>query len=147
VIETEAEKEFSRGLKALQEDNSLAALVCFEKASTLEDRPVYCSYLGFCIAKERGQIQKGMLLCSAALEREPENSVHYLNLGRIYLVAGNKQEAITVFRKGLAFGPNQEIIGLLDAIGTRKPPLIRSLHRDNPINKFLGKLLGKLGLR
>jgi tetratricopeptide (TPR) repeat protein len=147
VIETEAEKEFSRGLKALQEDNSLAALVCFEKANTLGERPVYFSYLGFCVAKERGQIQKGMLLCSAAMEREPENSVHYLNLGRIYLVAGNKQEAIRVLRKGLAYGPNQEIIGLLDSIGTRKHPIIRSLSRDNLINKYLGKLLSRLGFR
>jgi tetratricopeptide (TPR) repeat protein len=147
VIETEAEKEFSRGLKALQEDNSLAALVCFEKANTLGDRPVYFSFLGFCAAKERGQVQKGILLCSAAIEREPENGVHYLNLGRIYLVAGNKQEAIRIFRKGLAYGPNQEIVWLLESIGTRKPPIIRSLSRDNLINKFLGKLLGKLGLR
>lgn len=147
MIETEAEKEFSRGLKALQEDNSLAALVCFEKANTLGDRPVYFSFLGFCAAKERGQIQKGILLCSAAIEKEPENGVHYLNLGRIYLVAGNKQEAIRVFRKGLAYGPNQEIVGLLEKIGTRKTPIIRSLSRDNLINKFLGKLLGKLGLR
>jgi tetratricopeptide (TPR) repeat protein len=147
VIETAAEKEFLKGLKALQEGDSLAALVCFEKAAGLDARPVYFSYLGFCVAKERGQVQKGMLFCKEALEREPENTVHYLNLGRIYLVAGNKQEAIGVFRKGLAYGTNQEIIGLLDSIGTRKPPTIGSLSRDNFINKYLGKLLGKLGLR
>ena len=147
MIETEAEKEFSKGLKALQEGNSLAALGSFEKAAGLESRPVYFSSFGFCIAKERGQVQKGIVLCREALEREPENTVHYLNLGKIYLVAGDKQEAIGVFRKGLAFGQNQEIIGLLDAIGTRKPPLIRSLSRDNPVNKYLGKLLSKLRFR
>lgn len=147
MTETEAEKEFSKGLKALQEGNTLAALVCFEKAAGLESRPVYSSYLGFCIAKERGQVQKGIVFCREALEREPENTVHYLNLGKIYLLGGNKQEGIGVFRKGLAFGSNPEMIRLLDAIGTRKPPVIRSLSRDNPLNKYLGKLLCKLGLR
>ena len=147
VSETKAEKEFANGLKALQEGNSLAALVCFEKASSLEARPIYSSYLGFCVAKERGQIQKGMLYCREAMEKEPENSVHYFNLGRIYLVAGDKEEAIRVFRNGLAYGLNQEIIGALDAIGTRSPQVIRSLSRKNPINKYLGKLLSKLGLR
>jgi len=147
VSETKAEKEFAKGLKALQEGNSLAALVCFEKASSLEDRPIYSSYRGFCVAKERGQVQKGMLLCREAMEKEPENSVHYLNLGRIHLVAGDKQEAIRVFRNGLAYGLNQEIIGALDSIGTRSPLVFRSLSRKNPINKFLGIILRKLGLR
>ncbi len=145
--ESEAEKEFAKGVKALREGNSLGALVCFEKAATLASRPVYASYFGYCLAKERGQVQKGMQLCSEAIEREPESAAHYLNLGRIYLVAGNKPEAIKVFRKGLAHGPNEEIIGLLDSIGTRKLPIFRSLSRDNPLNKYLGKLLSKLGLR
>ena len=147
MTETEAEKEFSKGLKALQEGNSLAALVSFEKAASLESRPVYFSYFGFCIAKERGQVQRGIAFCREAMEKEPENTAHYLNLGKIHLVAGDKQEAIGVFRKGLAFGHNREIVGLLDAIGTRKPPLISSLSRDNPINKYLGKFFRKLGLR
>jgi tetratricopeptide (TPR) repeat protein len=147
MSEMKAEREFSKGLKLLQEGNTLAALVCFEKASSLAARPVYSSYLGFCVAKERGQVQKGMLFCREAMEKEPENAVHYLNLGRIYLVAGSKQEAIRVFRKGLAFGPNEEISGLLDAIGTRSPLVIGSLRRDNLVNKYLGKLLSRLGFR
>ena len=145
--DAEAEKEFSRGLKALQEGNSLAALTFFEKAAGEGPTPLCISYLGFCIAKERGQVQKGIQLCREALEKEPENPLHYLNLGRIFLTAGNKQEAIRTFREGLARGPNQEIIDLLNAIGTRRPPVIPALGRDHPINKYLGKLLSKLGLR
>ncbi len=147
MIEREAEKEFAKGVKALWQGDSLTALVCFEKAAGLAPRPVYSSYFGYCIAKERGQVQKGMQLCSEAIEREPEYAAHYLNLGRIYLVAGNKPEAINVFRKGLAYGPNEEIIGLLDSIGTRNPLIFRSLSRKNPLNKYLGLLLRKIGLR
>jgi tetratricopeptide (TPR) repeat protein len=147
VNEAEAEKEFSRGLKVLEEGNSPAALTCFEKACGLGTSPSYSSYFGFCVARERGQVQRGILLCQAALQKEPENPVHYLNLGRIHLAAGDKLEAIKVFRKGLTYGPSQEIIGLLESIGTRKPPVFPSLDRFNPINKFLGKLLSKLGYR
>lgn len=144
---SEAEKEFARGLKALREGNTLAALTCFEKAAGSGSRPVYLSYFGFCVAKERGQVQKGLLLCREAMEEEPDNAVHYLNLGRIHLAAGNKQEAIRVFREGLAHGPDQEIADLLNSIGTRKAPVFASLSRNHPLNKYLGKLLGKLGFR
>lgn len=147
MSDMEAEREFARGLRFLQEGNAVAGLTCFEKASSLVARPEYFSYLGFCIAKERGQVQKGMLLCSEAVEKEPENGIHYLNLGRIYLTAGNKQEAIRVLRKGLAYGPNPEISGLLDAIGTRNPVIFSFLGRQHPVNKYLGILLRKLGLR
>jgi tetratricopeptide (TPR) repeat protein len=146
-MEPAAEKEFARGLKALQEGDSLAALSCFEKAANLGTSPTYLSYLGYCVAKERGQVQKGIGLCSDAMVSEPENGVHFLNLGRIYLVAGNKVEAIKVFRKGLAFGPNEEITGLLDSIGTRAPLIFPSLSRKNPLNRYLGKLLGWIGFR
>jgi tetratricopeptide (TPR) repeat protein len=145
--ETEAVKEFSRGLKVLQEGNSVAALPFFEKAAAVEPSPLCISYLGFCIAKERGQVQKGIQFCREALQKEPENPLHYLNLGKIFMTAGNKQEALRTFREGLARGLNQEITDLLNAIGTRKPPVIPALGRDHPINKYLGKLLSKLGLR
>ncbi|HEX8961135.1 MAG TPA: hypothetical protein VF775_06150 [Geobacteraceae bacterium] len=147
VSETEAGKEFTRGLKLLQEGNSLAALTFFERAFVLGDRPEYFSYLGFCIAKERGQVQKGTHLCREALAQEPDKTTHYLNLGKIHLVAGNKPEAIRVFREGLTNGANQEITDLLNAIGTRKPPVIAALGRNHPLNKYLGIILSRLRLR
>ena len=147
MSEMEAEKEFARGLRLIEEGNSLAALTFFERAFVLGTRPVYFSYLGFCIAKERGQIKKGTHLCEEALTQEPDNTTHYLNLGKVHLVAGNKQEAIKVLRESMTHGANQEILALLDKIGTRKPPVIASLGRNHPLNKYLGILLSKLGLR
>lgn len=144
---TEAEQEFARGLDAFRKGNSPAALAHFEKAAQIAAAPLHLSYLGYCIARERGQLKKGMALCQEALAQEPEHAVHFLNLGRIHLMAGNKLEAIRIFREGLAHGQNRELIAELDALGTRKPPVIRALHRDNPINKYLGMLLHRLGLR
>ncbi len=144
---TEAEQEFAKGLAAFRRRNSQAALVHFEKAAQLGAAPLHLSYLGYCIARERGQLKKGIALCQDALTQQPDLADHFLNLGRIHLMAGNKMEAIRIFREGLANGQNHEIIAELDALGTRKTPVIKFMHRNNPINKYLGKLFHWLGLR
>ncbi len=145
--DTEAEKFFANGLKALDQGDTLAALAFFEKAVQKEDKPAYCCYLALCIAKERGQFQHAVTLCEKAKARDPQNPIHYLNLGRIYLFAGKKTDAIRAFREGLGRDNDPEIIDELNKLGTRKPPIIPFLKRSNPINKFLGIILKRLGLR
>lgn len=145
--DAEAEKLFASGLKALAGNNTLAALAFFENAVRREDRPTYCSYMAFCIAKERGQFQLAVTLCEKAKAREPLNPVHYLNLGKIYLIAGKKSEAIRTFREGLTREKNLEIIDELDGLGTRKPPVFPFLKRSNPINRIFGLALKKMRLR
>ena len=143
----EAEHLYNKGVHYLLQGKSLAALSCFEHALNKEDSPSVWSYYAFCIAKERGQVRKAMLLCKDAIEREPDNPVHYLNLGRLYLFTRKKEEAITIFREGLTHATNEQIIDELNNLVPRKPSVIPFLHRDNPLNKYLGKILGKLGLR
>lgn len=145
--ETEAEKFFTSGIKALAQGDTLAALTLFEKAVQREEKPAYCSYLALCLAKERGQFQLAVTLCEKAKAREPQNPVHYLNLGRIYLYAGKKDDAIQTFREGLRLEKDQEIIHELNKLGIRKPPALSFLKRSNPINRFIGIALKKLRLR
>jgi len=144
---TEAEEFFTKGLNELAAGHGLSALVHFEKAIQLKEAPVYVSYLALCIAKERGQIRKAISLCEDTIKREPENPIHYLNLGKIYLHAGDKETAIHAFRAGLKYKINQQIIDELNKLQTRKPPVIPFLERNNPINKYLGIILTRLGLR
>lgn len=143
----QAENAFDRARESLADEDAVAALAYFEKALKLNDNPAWYSYLGYCVAKERGQVKKGIDLCLLSLEREQENPVHYLNLGMVHLVAGDKSEALRLFREGLAKGDNEEIRRRLSEIGTRKPPVISSLPRSNLLNKTLGYLLTRLGLR
>jgi tetratricopeptide (TPR) repeat protein len=145
--ETETEKLFASGLKAFEQGDTLAALGFFEKAVQGEEKPAYCCYLALCLAKERGQFQLAVTLCEKAKAREPHNPLHYLNLGRIYLYAGKKDDAIRTFREGLRHEKDQAIIDELDKLGTRKPPVITFLKRSNPVNRFLGAALKKAGLR
>jgi len=144
---TELKDLFSKGLEALTLGNTLSALAFFEKVIKIEGSPSALSYFAFCIAKERGQIGKAISLCKEALRIEPDNSAHYLNLGRIHLLAHKKIDAINVFREGLTHEANQQIIDELNRLVVRKPPVISFLNRNNPLNKFLGILLKRLGLR
>ncbi|MBE0426397.1 MAG: tetratricopeptide repeat protein [Nitrospirae bacterium] len=145
--DTELESLLNRGLEALNSGDTLSALVFFEKALKMENSPAICSYFALCISKERGQFSKAISLCEEEIKREPENTDVYLNLGRIYLFQNKREEAVKVFRDGLSHGINQQIIDELNKLGTRKPPVISFLKRSNPINKYLGIILKRLGLR
>ncbi|QXE92199.1 tetratricopeptide repeat protein [Geomonas subterranea] len=147
VPQEDAEKLFHRALTAFSAGEYQAALAQLERALKLEDNPLLHSYLGLCIAKERGQVKKGRELCQASLDLEPDNPVHYLNLARVYQVAGDKPQALDVLRKGMAAGGSEEILALLATLGTRKPPPLRFLSRDHVLNKWLGIALSRFGLR
>lgn len=142
-----ANELFEKGVAFLREDNPLAALTCFEKAYSLKKTPELQSYLGFCIAAERGKITEAIMLCNDALSHEPDNPVHYLNLGRVYLKANKKTDAIETLRKGLSFGENEEIHRVLDSLGPRKKPVLTFLRRGNFLNRYIGMLLNRLKLR
>jgi len=145
--QVEAAVEFERAREALDAGETLAALAHLEKSLSLHDNPSLKSYLGYCIAKERGHVKKGIELCRESILIEPEAPVHHLNLGKIHLLSGDKTEALRVLREGRAKGEHDEIMRLLTQIGTRKPPVFPSLSRDNPLNRYLGMLLSRLGLR
>lgn len=147
MLDRGAKRLFADGLEALSQGNTSSALAFFERAIEMDDRPVYWSYLAFCIAKERGSFEVAVALCGKARAREPENPVHCLNLGKIYLVAGKKADAIKTFNEGLSLGTSQEITEELNRLGIRKGPVLSFWERDHFVNKYLGILLKKLGLR
>jgi tetratricopeptide (TPR) repeat protein len=147
MIDMNPEALFNKGLESLARNEWTVALACFEKASGLQNIPIHNSFLALCIARERGQTNKAVALCRETLEAEPDNPVLYLNLGKIYLMQGKTEKAIEVYRTGLSQGENEEIITELQRIGNRRPPPLSFLDRDHPLNKYLGIILSRLGLR
>jgi tetratricopeptide (TPR) repeat protein len=66
----------------------------------------------------------------------------YLNLGRAYIAAGRKVEAIEAFEKGLKYDRTHfELKKEQRLLGIRKPPVVPFLSRSNPINKLIGIIL------
>lgn len=142
-----AQKKFDRAQQELDRGNVLAALSCLEQALSIWNDPHWHSRLGFCIAKQRGQLIKAFELCRSSIDNDPENPLHYLYLGKVHLVAGNTYEALQAFREGMIRGGSPELERMLETIGTRKSPVLSFLSRDNLLNKCLGIILARLGLR
>jgi hypothetical protein len=144
--------------------DTLGGLIALEGAPELRGIPVVNSYLAYCMAKERGQCREGIRLCLAALAAEPHNPAHYLNLGRIYVLTGQKAKAVTTFRKGLSSdavtdkSPAAEspadgkakqqalILAELRKLGIRRRPPSPSLPRGHVANRVVGKLLARFQL-
>lgn len=137
---------FSRGIEALQHEHLYLARVCFEKAFTAEPTPRHSSYFALALARSRGAIDEALPLAEDALRQAPDDPLHYLNLGRIYLLAGRRLEAAEIFRRGVRIERQPELLHELENLGTRRP-LFRFLHRDHLLNKHLGRLCAWLGLR
>ena len=136
-----------RGAATADQGNTLEALLHLENAARFGSTPMLTSYLGYCLARERGQFKKGAGLCLEALTHEPGQGVHYLNLGRVYLAAGNKGLAVKSFRQGLKFGRHSLISEELKRLGIRKPAVVPSLSRSHPLNKYLGLVFTRLHMR
>ena len=138
---------FAEGISVLKKGYTNLALSCFEAAYRQKQSPEIASHLGYCRAYIWCKYQEGIDLCQEAIYKEPENPVHYLNLGKIFLARQQKKLAIETFRKALDLRPSPEITAELDRLGTRKPPVFSSLSRCHPLNKYTGLLLSRIGLR
>jgi hypothetical protein len=154
-----------RAIFAIDRGDTLQGLIALECSPQLRTMPAVESYLGYCIAKERGEFREGVRLCQAALTAEPDNPAHYLNLGRVLLMTQDKAKAIATFWKGISKAPGGEmgvlvsrsqpgrsrehnlILDELRRLGIRKKSPFASLHRTHPLNRMAGKVLATLGLR
>jgi len=116
------------------------------------DDPVILSYYGCLQALVDKKYRSGVDTCKKAITllKKKKSSfgeevlypVFYLNLGRAYIAAGKKKDAIDAFEKGLQYDyGNNDLKKELRGMGLRKKPLVPFLARSNPINKYIGMLL------
>jgi tetratricopeptide (TPR) repeat protein len=102
---------------------------------------LYYSFLGYGIARIEGRVTEGLKLCQHSIKLEFYQPENYLNLARTHLMTKNRREAVEAIRRGLAIDPNNlELKALARELGVRRPPVIRFLSRDNPLNRLLGWL-------
>jgi hypothetical protein len=152
-------------ITAIDRGDTLHGLIVLEGLPSFLATAVARSYLAYCMARERGQFREAMRLCRGAVSDQPENPAHYLNMGRVLLLAGDKERAIATFWRGISRNAGPEgaavadwprsgmrreydlIMDELRRLGIRKPPPFTSLRREHPLNKLTGKLLSRIGVR
>jgi len=117
------------------------------------DDPFILSYFGCLQVLVDRRYRTGIETCkkalaiikkSASFGEEMLFPVFYLNLGRAYVAAGKKKDALETFQKGLKYdNTNRDLQKEVRALGMRKAAPVSFLDRSNPINKYVGMILRK----
>lgn len=144
---SDAEEFLAKGLEALEHGHIHLAMSCLEQAARYERTSIVSSHLAYCMALNGRDMDIAIAMAGEALAQEPYNPAFCLNLGRVYLLAGRREDAVRTFRQGVAYTKDQNLIDELEKLGIRKAPVFRRLHRDHFLNRYLGLLLSRLGLR
>lgn len=147
VISDQMDNLLKKGIEAAEKGYIHSAQVFLGQVAEKRETPELLSYLAYCQAKGQGRMHSAAQVCRDAIKQEPNNPTHYLILGRIMLLNGDKASAIAAFRQGLKTGSDIRIVNELNKLGLRRPPVIKILRRNHLLNRWLGKVFGLLGIR
>lgn len=130
------------GIAATEREDYEGALKLFSIVYTAGNEvPVNgLSYYGLCLAKAERKFNAGVQLCEKAIDSQFYDSAHYINLIKLFLSAKSRRKAVEVLETAIARMPTDPRVQAMRAeMGYRARPVIRFLHRDNPVNVILGK--------
>lgn len=132
----------AEGLLAFAARDLTGAHLAFERAHRLRPRePRAMSWYGVTLVLVEKNITLGVSLCEAGLRPRPDNPELLLNLARVHLALRQRERAARALTRGLAACPDHPaLLAAREALGTRRPPVIPFLSRDNLLNRVLGRL-------
>ena len=140
-----AEEYLELGLAYIKEKNWEAALNSLRESAKrfsppAAPPPILFSALGLALAMEENKVQEGLNQCRRALEKAPGQPEIYYHFGMVYLKAGKKEKAYSVFKGGLKINPDHAgMRSHLRKMGIRKKPILSFLPREHAINRFFGR--------
>ena len=137
------------GIFLLRRDEPREAMRILERAYRLDPRnPMTRSYLGLAMALARSGKKQAVELCEGAVKEVTFHAELYHNLGRVYLLAGDRRRARLAFLEALKLDQDDpDITQDLQTLGMRSYPPLSVVERDHPLNKYLGIALKRLRLR
>jgi len=106
------------------------------------DSALALSFVGMLRCVVDGKVDHGLDLCQRALRKDQRESLCYLNLSKVYLASGDRYSCVRTLHRGLKIrSPHREYLLIFHkTIGVRRPPILRFLSRNNPLNNLLGRL-------
>jgi tetratricopeptide (TPR) repeat protein len=134
------------GLALLYENKAWEALLLFKKALEKDSaNPFYLSYYGLCMAQVEKNATKALPFCQRAIQKNFIRPELYCNLGKVYLLKGDRRRAHQAFKKGLSIDKaNAELLKELRKMGARSRPVFPFLSRKNVFNHLAGFLRCKM---
>jgi len=147
MMNEELDSTIRKGIDAAEKGYIHSAQMLLAQAVEHRNTPELHTYLAYCLAKNEGRLSNAVRTCRESIKREPGNSLHYLILGRILLLAGEKDRAVRTFRQGLKTSPNPKIMAELKKLGLRKPAIFKNLDRHHPLNRLAGRIFSTIGFR
>jgi tetratricopeptide (TPR) repeat protein len=114
----------------------------FERAHRRDGRdPRFMSWYGVTLVLVERNSSLGIELCDQALRLVGPDPELLLNQARIHLSLKQRERAVRALVRGLELFPDDpRLVAARDAMGIRRPPVIRFLSRKNPLNRVLGRL-------
>lgn len=146
----EPEKLFQAGVVFLERlDRVGDALMAFKKAHELvPDDTRYASYYGLCLALAKRDTREAVPICMDAIRRDLYRPELFLNLGRVYLLARDRRRAHEAFCMGHRLDRRDPRINReLRRMGVRRRPPVPFLERGHVVNRWLGRVMARYGLR
>jgi len=144
-----------QGHDALKHQNYKDAAELFRRAIDLDrernkrfPEMRYLSYYGLSLAKAGLSRKVAIEACGTAVARQRNDPVLFLNLGRVYRLAGKTTLAMRAFEHGLELAPGNAILTKeLRRLDRRGKPVIRFMDRSHPVNRFLGQMRSRMNNR
>ncbi|NNF08167.1 MAG: hypothetical protein HKN21_15490 [Candidatus Eisenbacteria bacterium] len=145
-LEGSPSKLFQAGMVLLNKKETKQAVIAFRGAHEASpDEALYMSFLGLSMALARQNRREAIALCEKAARRQFFQSEIFYNLGRVYLIAGQREKAQIAFREGVNLDEtNPDNMRALEGMGVRRSPFFRFLPRSHKLNRYAGIAMKKI---
>jgi curved DNA-binding protein CbpA len=106
---TQAKMAFKNGIDHYKGGDFWRAEKYFRSAVSLSpDTPLYKSYLGLSLARQKRRGDEAVQFAQDAVKAEMYNSHYHVNLGIVYRILGRAEQAKKSLKEALTWNPNDE---------------------------------------
>ncbi len=110
------------------------------KVETSSVPSLFFSYLGYGMARDRGELEEGLRLCRRAVSIDVYQPENYGFLARALLLKGDRRAAFDILARGLQLDARHpSLIQLRGDLGERRRPVLPFLPRGHFLNRTLGR--------
>jgi curved DNA-binding protein CbpA len=100
---------FKNGLEYYKQGDFWRAERYFRSAVSLSpDVPLYKSYLGLSLARQKNRAEDALRYCQEAINAEIYNSHFHVNIGIVYRILGDDEKAMKSFKEALSWNENDQ---------------------------------------